>query len=176
MQEVFGFVKRNMSGAQRMKSAASGERGVGNGAAALVPTQRWRDPERDQRSESPLTGWINTTSLGENHRRTSDLPIAATSVLCHVVLSKSCVDKHHSYLNATMGSTKEARRAGKYAAPADTAVIVTIASASVIGSVALMPNNRVVRNRVKANAADLMRLRPTSARRSAAVSSLGCLL
>jgi hypothetical protein len=50
VREVFGFVKRNMSGAQRRKSAASGERGVGKGAAALVPTQRWRDPERDKRS------------------------------------------------------------------------------------------------------------------------------
>ena len=37
MQEVFGFVKRNLSGAQRRKDAASGERGAGKGAAALVP-------------------------------------------------------------------------------------------------------------------------------------------
>jgi hypothetical protein len=27
------------------------EKGVGKGAAALVPAQNWRDPERDQRSE-----------------------------------------------------------------------------------------------------------------------------
>jgi len=56
VQEVFGFVKRNLSGAQRRKSAASGERGAGIGAAALVPAQRRRDPERDQRSESQVTG------------------------------------------------------------------------------------------------------------------------
>jgi hypothetical protein len=29
--------------------------------AALFPAQHWRDPERGQRSESPLTGLINTT-------------------------------------------------------------------------------------------------------------------
>jgi len=56
VQEVFGFVKRNLSEAQRRKDAASGERGAGKGAAALVPAQRWSDPEREQRSESQLTG------------------------------------------------------------------------------------------------------------------------
>jgi hypothetical protein len=35
VQEVFGFVKKNLSGAQRRNSAASGERGAGKGAAAL---------------------------------------------------------------------------------------------------------------------------------------------
>jgi hypothetical protein len=64
VQEVFGFVKRNLSGAQRRKDAASGERGAGKGAAALVPAQRWRDPERDRRSDSQLTGLITTTPLG----------------------------------------------------------------------------------------------------------------
>src|SRR5882757_3748318 len=44
VQEVFVFVKENLSGAQRRKSAASGERGAGKGAAALVPAQHWRDP------------------------------------------------------------------------------------------------------------------------------------
>jgi len=56
-QEVFGFVKRNLSGAQRRKDAASGERSAGKGAAALVPAQRWRDPECDQCSDSQLTGF-----------------------------------------------------------------------------------------------------------------------
>ena len=37
VQEVFAFVKENLSGAQRRNSAASGERGAGKGAAALVP-------------------------------------------------------------------------------------------------------------------------------------------
>ena len=41
----------------------SGERGSGKGAAALVPAQRWRDPERDQRSDSQLTALIYTTRL-----------------------------------------------------------------------------------------------------------------
>jgi hypothetical protein len=40
------------------------EKGVqGKGAAALVPAQRWKDPERDQRSDSQMTGSINTTPL-----------------------------------------------------------------------------------------------------------------
>ena len=32
------------------------------GAAALVPAQDWRDPERGQHSETQLTGLINTAS------------------------------------------------------------------------------------------------------------------
>jgi hypothetical protein len=52
VQEVFGFVKRNLSEAQRRKNAASGERGAGKGAAALVPASVHSDPERDKRSES----------------------------------------------------------------------------------------------------------------------------
>jgi hypothetical protein len=35
VQEVFGFVKKNLSEAQRRSDAASGERGAGKGAAAL---------------------------------------------------------------------------------------------------------------------------------------------
>jgi hypothetical protein len=35
--EVFGIVKKNLSGAQRRNAAASGERGAGKGAAALFP-------------------------------------------------------------------------------------------------------------------------------------------
>ena len=51
MQEVFGFVKRNLSGAQRRKSATSGEMGAGKGALALVPAAVHIHPERDQRSD-----------------------------------------------------------------------------------------------------------------------------
>ena len=64
MQEVFGFVKRNLSGAQRRKDAASGERGAGKGAAALVPASAHSGPEREQRSESGLTGLVNTAPSG----------------------------------------------------------------------------------------------------------------
>ena len=42
--KVFGFVKRNLSGAQRRKNATSGERGAGKGAAALVPASAHRNP------------------------------------------------------------------------------------------------------------------------------------
>ena len=38
-REVFGFVKENLSGAQRRKSAASGERGAGKGGQPLSPPQ-----------------------------------------------------------------------------------------------------------------------------------------
>jgi hypothetical protein len=44
--KVFGFVKRNLSGAQRSRDACGGERGAGKGAAALVPASAHRDPER----------------------------------------------------------------------------------------------------------------------------------
>ena len=47
VQEVFGFVKRNLSGAQRRKSGATRERGAGKGAAALVPASAHSDPERE---------------------------------------------------------------------------------------------------------------------------------
>jgi len=43
---VFGFVKRNLSGAQRRNHAASGERGAGKGAAALVPASALKKLER----------------------------------------------------------------------------------------------------------------------------------
>jgi len=46
VQEVFGFVNRNLSGAQRRKNAVSGERGAGKGAAALVPASTLKQPER----------------------------------------------------------------------------------------------------------------------------------
>ena len=49
--KVFGFVKRNLSGAKRRMEAASGERGAGKGAAALVPASARSDPERDKRSD-----------------------------------------------------------------------------------------------------------------------------
>ena len=41
--KVFAFVKRKISGAQRRKDAASGERGAGKGAAALVPASAHRN-------------------------------------------------------------------------------------------------------------------------------------
>jgi hypothetical protein len=47
VQEVFGFVKRNLSEAQRRKNAASGERGALKGATALVPASTHSGPERD---------------------------------------------------------------------------------------------------------------------------------
>src|SRR5277367_2684252 len=50
-QGVFGFVKRNLSAAQRRESAASGVRGAGKGAAALVPASAHSDPAREERSE-----------------------------------------------------------------------------------------------------------------------------
>jgi hypothetical protein len=43
LQEVFGFVKRNLSGAQRRDDAASRERGAGKGEQPLSPPQRWRN-------------------------------------------------------------------------------------------------------------------------------------
>jgi hypothetical protein len=50
VQEVFGFVKRNVSGAQRRKSAAGEERGAGKGRHGLSPPQHTVAPEREQRS------------------------------------------------------------------------------------------------------------------------------
>ena len=49
-KKYLASLRENLSEAQRRKSSASGERGAGKGAAALVHAQRWRNPERDQRS------------------------------------------------------------------------------------------------------------------------------
>jgi len=50
VQEVFDFVNRKLSGAQRRKSAADEERGRGkDGTSCPRPAQR--SPERDERSE-----------------------------------------------------------------------------------------------------------------------------
>jgi len=48
VQEVFGFVNRTLSGAQRRKDAASGEKSAGKGAAALVPASALKRPERPE--------------------------------------------------------------------------------------------------------------------------------
>jgi putative DNA-invertase from lambdoid prophage Rac len=50
--EVFVFVKKNLSGAQRRKSVGSRERGAGKGAQPLSPPQHSVIPEREQRSGS----------------------------------------------------------------------------------------------------------------------------
>ena len=60
VQEVFGFVKRNLSGAKRKKDTASGESGAGKGAATFFSAQYWREPQRDQRSDSQF-GLMNST-------------------------------------------------------------------------------------------------------------------
>jgi hypothetical protein len=44
VQEVFGFVKRKTERSEGRLLPAE------KGTTALVPAQRWRDPERDQRS------------------------------------------------------------------------------------------------------------------------------
>src|SRR6266851_4659609 len=43
VQEVFGFVKKNLSGAQRRSAAASEERGAGKGQHVLSPPQHALD-------------------------------------------------------------------------------------------------------------------------------------
>jgi hypothetical protein len=49
VQEVFGFVKRNLSGAKRRQDAVSGERGAGKGAQPLSPPQHAEVPKRGER-------------------------------------------------------------------------------------------------------------------------------
>ena len=50
-EEVFGFVKRNLSGAERRNNSASGEKGAGKGAAALVSAQ----PTEVRSAGAPVT-------------------------------------------------------------------------------------------------------------------------
>ena len=72
MQEVFAFVKRNLSEAQRRKDAASEERDPGKGAAALVPASAHSGPERDSApnrefllaDQSGLTRLVNIAFCG----------------------------------------------------------------------------------------------------------------
>jgi hypothetical protein len=45
------------------------------GAAALVPAQRWRDPEREQRAKSQLTGLITTPFCGSYPERQPKAPM-----------------------------------------------------------------------------------------------------
>jgi hypothetical protein len=44
VEQVFGFVKKNLSGAQRRQAGTSEERGVGKGAQSLSPPHHGRDP------------------------------------------------------------------------------------------------------------------------------------
>jgi hypothetical protein len=58
VQEVFAFVKRNLSGAQRSKDATHWRRkGAGKAAAAIFPASAHIAPERDQRFESGVPCW-----------------------------------------------------------------------------------------------------------------------
>ena len=68
VQEVFGFVKRNLSGAKRRKSAASGERGAGKGGRPC-PASAHRSPERRKRSE--LRQLLFRNSVSWRYRRQS---------------------------------------------------------------------------------------------------------
>ena len=68
----------------------------------------------------------------------------AESVACgsNTALSKAYllrVLKHYSYFNDTIGSTRAARRAGRYAANNPEPTITTVASAITEGSVADSP-------------------------------------
>src|SRR5207249_7073265 len=56
----------------------------------------------------------------------------------------------YSYLRATIGSIREARRAGKTAARTDTPRITLQAAARVIGSVGVISKSSVLRTRVSA--------------------------
>jgi len=47
VQEVFGFVKKNLSGAQRRKRGGREIRGAGKGRHVLSPPQHTAIPERD---------------------------------------------------------------------------------------------------------------------------------
>jgi hypothetical protein len=58
----------------------------------------------------------------------------------------------HSTLTAAIGSTLVARRAGIQQASSATTMSVTVTTTSVIGSVALTPNNRLFIRRVSTNA------------------------
>ncbi len=51
LPKLIGIVKWNLSGAKRRQNAASGERGAGKGASALVPASTHSNPERNQRSD-----------------------------------------------------------------------------------------------------------------------------
>jgi hypothetical protein len=44
VEQVFGFVKKNLSGAQRRQAGTSEERGVGKGAQSLSPPHHGRHP------------------------------------------------------------------------------------------------------------------------------------
>lgn len=48
VRELFVFVKGNLSGAQRRKAVASGERGAGKGAQPLSPPSTHRNPGERQ--------------------------------------------------------------------------------------------------------------------------------
>src|SRR5271169_130071 len=60
---------------------------------------------------------------------------------------------NYSYLNATIGSTFVARRAGRYVAPIDTRASTAETVTKVTGSVAPTPNNKLDKKRENAMAA-----------------------
>jgi hypothetical protein len=73
VQEVFGFVKRNLSGAKRRQDAASGERGAGKGAQPLSPPQHAEIPKRGKRFGLKLkiisASWYQNSPTWEPQRK-----------------------------------------------------------------------------------------------------------
>src|SRR5207244_10022115 len=68
----------------------------------------------------------------------------------------------HSYLRATMGSTRIARRAGKYPATSATADSTPTATAIVYVSCAAMPNNKLCNKRTEPSATPTPIATPTT--------------
>src|SRR5581483_5113052 len=88
-------------------------------------------------------------------------------------------DEHPQVLNETTGSTRIARRAGRYAAASITATSATLTPANVAGSCGVTPNNKLSMIRVAASAPARPIARPTTAIRTACPStsermSCGC--
>ena len=78
VEQVFGFVKRNLSGvsgAQRRQAGTSEERGVGKGAQSLSPPQRGRHPACWLSGEGALSRGTSTTRAqhGEPEQKPTSL-------------------------------------------------------------------------------------------------------
>ena len=77
----------------------------------------------------------------------------------------------HSWRSAPIGSTREARLAGRYAATTAMASISTAVAASIAGSVGDTPNRRLVTKRAAPNTKGIPAARPISTRISASRST-----
>src|SRR5437667_2873469 len=131
------------------------------------PMRALRNFRRLQFVVLPSVPAILVRGLCEHQSETASVANAAAQTLRHLelIFILRCGSPRamgYSYLRATMGSTRIARRAGKYPATSATADSTPTATAIVYVSCAAMPNNKLCNKRTEPSATPTPIATPTT--------------